>query len=142
MQTKDLTHEDSLRQLPFRGNCLNWVLGHIVENRDHILGLLDEQPLMGPFGTPYKRGSEPLTEASDGVLRVDELLSWLDHAQERIAAAIAQMDDLAWAREITVGNNRKTTVGQRVFFLYFHESYHVGQTELLRQLAEKDDKII
>jgi uncharacterized damage-inducible protein DinB len=45
------------------------------------------------------------------------------------------------AREITV-RERKTTVGQRVFFLYFHESYHVGQTELLRQLAGKNDKII
>ena len=30
MQTKDLTHADSLRQPPFQGNCLNWVLGHIA----------------------------------------------------------------------------------------------------------------
>ncbi len=142
MQTKDLTHADSLRRPPFRGNCLNWVLGHIAENRDHILGLLDEQPLMDARGARYKRGSEPLTETSAGVLPMEELITWIDRAQERIAAAIAQMDDVAWAREITVGNNRKTTVGQRVFFLYFHESYHVGQTELFRQLAGKDDKVI
>ena len=142
MQTKDLTQEDSLRQPPFHGNCLNWVLGHIAENRDHILELLGEQPQMGALGARYKRGSEPLTGADDSVLRLDELLAWLDRAQARIAPAIARMDDAAWAREITVGNNRKTTVGQRVFFLYFHETYHVGQTELFRQMAGKDDKVI
>jgi len=30
LQTKELTHADSLLQLPCRGNCLNWVLGHSV----------------------------------------------------------------------------------------------------------------
>jgi hypothetical protein len=35
-----------------------------------------------------------------------------------------------------------TTRGARLFFYYFHETYHVGQTELLRQLAGRDDKII
>jgi uncharacterized damage-inducible protein DinB len=141
LQTKDLTHEDSLFQPPFRGNCLNWVLGHIAENRDHILELLGEPPQMGALAR-YKRGSEPLTAADSGTLRLDELLAWIDRAQARLAAAIARMDDAAWAREITAGNNRKTTVGQRVFFLYFHETYHVGQTELFRQLAGKDDKVI
>jgi uncharacterized damage-inducible protein DinB len=142
MQTKDLAHEDSLRQLPFHGNCLNWVLGHIAENRDHILELLGEPPQIGELGTRYKRGSDPLTDAGDGTLRLEELLAWLDRAQERIAAALGKMDEAALSREITTGNNRTTTVAQRVFFLYFHETYHVGQTELFRQLAGKDDKVI
>jgi hypothetical protein len=34
------------------------------------------------------------------------------------------------------------TLGNRLFFIYYHETYHVGQTELLRQLAGKNDKII
>ncbi len=142
MQTKDLTHEDSLRQPPFRGNCLNWVLGHIAENRDHVLELLGEAPQIGELGMRYKRDSNPLTESGDGILRLEELLAWLDRAQERIAVALGNMDEVALSREITTGNNRTTTVGQRVFFLYFHETYHVGQTELFRQLAGKADKVI
>ncbi len=142
MQTKGLTHEDSLRQPPFRGNCLNWVLGHIAENRDHVLELLGEPPSIGALGARYKRGSDPLTQAGEGTLRLEELLAWLDQAQERIAAALGKMDEATWSREITAGNNRKMTIGQRVFFLYFHETYHVGQTELFRQLAGKDDKVI
>ena len=33
------SHEDSLRQPP-AGNCLNWLLGHIVATRQHTLELL------------------------------------------------------------------------------------------------------
>jgi hypothetical protein len=44
-QVDGLTHEDSLLQLPFRGNCLNWVLGHIVATRNRALALLGEPPI-------------------------------------------------------------------------------------------------
>ena len=142
MQTDGLTHEDSLRQLPFRSNCLNWVLGHIAENRDHVLELLGEPPQIGELGARYKRGSDPLTEAGHGTLRLEEIHAWLDRAQEHMAPALMRMDDAAWSREVKMSNNRTATVGQRVFFLYFHETYHVGQTELFRQLAGKDDKVI
>jgi hypothetical protein len=142
MQTKDLTHEDSLRQLPFHGNCLNWVLGHIAENRDHVLELLGEPPQIGALGARYKRGSDPMTEAGHGTLRLEEILDWLERGQERITPALMRMDDAAWSREVKMSNNRTATVAQRVFFLYFHETYHVGQTELFRQLAGKDDKVI
>jgi uncharacterized damage-inducible protein DinB len=142
MQTKDLTHADTLIQPASGGNCLNWVLGHLAENRDHVLELLGEPPAIGALGARYKRGSDPMKETEPTTLPLEEILAWLDRAQERIASALARMDDAAWAREITTSNNRKATVAQRVFFLYFHETYHVGQTELFRQLAGKDDKII
>jgi uncharacterized damage-inducible protein DinB len=34
------------------------------------------------------------------------------------------------------------TVGEQLAFLHFHEAYHTGQTEMLRQLAGKNDKVI
>lgn len=142
MQTKDLTHEDSLIQPPFGGNCLNWVLGHITENRDRILELLGEPPMMGEPGARYKRGSEPMKETEQATLPLAEILAWLERSQEHLAAALNKIDDAAWAREITLSSNRKMALGQRVFFLYFHETYHVGQTELFRQLAGKHDKVI
>jgi hypothetical protein len=140
-QADGLTDEDSLRQLPFRGNCLNWVLGHIAVSRDALLEILGEPPVMDADGTRYTRGSEPVNEASDGTLPLHELLARLDRAQERIRAALGRMGETALARELQFGD-RTTTVGQRAFFLYFHESYHVGQTELFRQLAGKDDAVI
>lgn len=140
MQTEGLTHEDSMRQLP-HGNCLNWVLGHISASRDSVLETLGEPPLMDTYGVRYQRGSDPVMRADEGTMTLKELLSWLDRSQERLATALSKMDEAALAREYRSGD-RKTTVGQRVFFLYFHETYHVGQTELFRQLAGKDDKVI
>ena len=141
MQSEGLTQEDSLRQQPTQGNCLNWVLGHIAINRDQALELLGEPPLMGEVGARYTRESEPLTPTDEGVLPVADLLGWIARAQERIAAALGQMDEATFARPAP-GDRRQRTVGQALFFLYFHESYHIGQTELFRQLADKTDKMI
>lgn len=140
MQADGLTHEDSLRQFPF-GNCLNWALGHIAMSRDEVLETLGEPPVMSTSGVRYKRGSESVTKADEGTLPLEELLAWLDRTQESIAAALSHVDEAALAREYTPGD-RKTTVGQRAFFLYFHETYHVGQAEMYRQFVGKDDKLI
>ena len=36
----------------------------------------------------------------------------------------------------------ETTLGERLVFLHWHETYHVGQLELLRQLAGTNDAVI
>ncbi|OYV88568.1 MAG: hypothetical protein B7Z63_00165 [Ignavibacteriae bacterium 37-53-5] len=59
----------------------------------------------------------------------------------QISALLDRADESTLARVLTFGE-RKVTVAERVFFLYFHETYHVGQTELFRQLTGKNDKII
>lgn len=138
-QAKDLTHADSLIQHP-NGNCLNWVLGHIVVDRDDILELLGEPPVASAAAR-YKRGSEPITGEGEGVLSLPQLLELLDQSQARIEATLSRMDAAAFARK-SEGDERGRTIGQRAFFIYFHETYHVGQTELFRQLAGKDDKLI
>ena len=140
MQSEGLTQEDSLRQQPTQGNCLNWVLGHIAINRDQALELLGEPPLMGEVGARYKRESEPLTPTDEGVLSIEDLLGWIARTQERIAAALGQMDEAAFAR-LAPGDRRQRTVGQALFFLYFHESYHVGQTELFSSACGQNRQI-
>src|SRR5262249_44395986 len=40
-----LTHEESLVQPVPAGNCLNWVLGHLVATRSHLLRGLGDEPL-------------------------------------------------------------------------------------------------
>ncbi len=142
MQVKGLSHQDSLLQPPFRGNSLNWVLGHILESRNGVLGLLGEQEVMTKAeAARYGYGSEPVTGEGPGVLRLEDLLTRLERAQERIAAGLkrAKAEDLAQERDF---GWRKATVGDQAFFLYFHETYHTGQTEYLRQLAGTNDKVI
>lgn len=140
-QAKDLTHADSLIQPPFHGNCLNWVLGHLVSNHDDILEVLGEPRLFEGRLDRYKRESEPVTREDQGTLRFEELLELFERGQIKITECLDHAEDPLLTREITSGE-RKTTVAQRVFFYYFHETYHVGQTELFRQLAGKSDKVI
>lgn len=141
MQAAELAHADSLRQPPFRGNCLNWVLGHLAGNRDVILQTLAAEPVMGAAAGRYERESDPITGDGPGVLPLEELLAILTRSQEALAAALARTTEADLAREIQRGQ-RTITLSERIFFLYFHETYHVGQTELLRQLTGVDDKVI
>lgn len=140
-QTEGLSHEDSLLQPSPRGNCLNWVLGHIIVNRDRVLALFGEEPVLSAEQTArYRTESEPITGDGPSVMRLDQLMPALDRSQQRVAGALERLVPGDLDRNVQVGE-RTSTMGQRLFFLYFHEVFHTGQTELLRQLAGKTDKL-
>jgi uncharacterized damage-inducible protein DinB len=140
-QTDGLSHAESLLQPPFSGNCLNWVLGHIIAGRNSILTALGESPIWNEEElTLYKRDSEPIITAEQAQ-PLEKLLSDLDQTQSGIIAALEQVSGEALEKPFESDPNRRT-VGQRVAFLHWHETYHTGQLELLRQLAGKNDKVI
>lgn len=140
-QTQGLTDADALLQLPFRGNCLNWVLGHIVANRNTILLFLGEQPLISEAHVRrYGYGSEPVCGDSGDILTLGQLLALLEQSQQALTARLETItrEELECEVQSFLGT---TALDQLVFYLYWHESYHTGQTEALRQLAGKDDKV-
>jgi len=140
MQTAGLTHADSLRLLPFRGNCMNWVLGHIVLHRDKVLELLEEAPALQPGERArYERESDPIMEG-DPALTLQELLAALEQTQVRLTAALQALSPAYL--EAGVGEGSQQTRLERIQFLQWHETYHLGQLEILRQLAGKDDAVI
>jgi len=138
MQIEGLSHEDSLLQPPFRANNLNWVLGHIIASRSRALAMLGAEPVWSKEqSAAYAQESEPITD--EEAYPLNQLVSDLDTSQERLAEALAKstMEDLDEKKE---GQDR--CLGERLSFIYWHEAYHTGQTELLRQLAGVDDKVI
>jgi len=142
-QTEGLTQQDSLIQLPFRANCLNWVVGHILANRCNILGLLEAEDLRPEVNLDhYERESDPIQRSGEGVLVLSELLAHLGTAQLRIEKALEQETEESLQRVAPYRDRPERPVAFWLFFLYFHDSYHVGQTEILRQAAGVDDKII
>ena len=143
MQTEGLSQEDSLLQLPFRGNCMNWVVGHIVTNRHNVLKLLDgKRPKEAERVERYTRESQPVSRADEGVLPLSELLDLLEAAQAQIAVRLAEIEISVLERQEAFFGNRSMSVAEWLMFFYFHDTYHTGQTEILRQVAGKDDKII
>lgn len=139
-QAEGLTHQDSLQQTP-HVNCLNWVLGHLAEGRDQVLALLGEAPALGEKGVRYRRESDPITGDGPGVVPLERLLAVLKEGQERITVALAGLTEEALREEQPLGE-RRLSLGDRLVFAYFHDTYHTGQAELLRALAGKTDKVI
>lgn len=141
-QCDGLTHQQSLLQPPFRANCLNWTIGHIVVHRDKALETLGFAKVApeSVFGR-YNFESQPITGEGPGVAKLEDLLRSLDEAQEALANALGSLSEQDMEAEVTSGG-RTTTRYKRARFLQFHDTYHTGQTELLRQLTGVDDKVL
>jgi hypothetical protein len=143
MQTDGLSHEDSLIQLPFRANCLNWVVGHVLTNRRNIIQLLgEENPLPGVNLDHYERESDPIHGQEAGILPLEKLLDYLEAIQSILARLLENESVDSLQRLKPYRTNPERPLAYWLVFLYFHDTYHVGQTELLRQAAGTDDKII
>lgn len=139
-QLDGLRHADSLLQPPFRGNCLNWVLGHILNARGRMMHKLLNLPPVIPFEETaiYETDSEPITTDHASVLKLGQLVELLHTTQEHISQHLDSMSLDEYHAEDADGR----TLAQNLLGFYFHETYHVGQTELLRQLTGVNDKVI
>jgi uncharacterized damage-inducible protein DinB len=133
---KGITHEESCRAPAGGGNSLNWVLGHIAASRNDIHALIGVPPAWSEEkAAPYLRGSSGVVEGAVAQ-PVSEILERLERSTETIKARLAEMPLADFERRLEKG-----TVGERLAFLQFHESYHAGQVGLLRRLLGKQGVI-
>lgn len=141
-QAAGLSHQECLLQPPFRGNCMNWVLGHILDNRNTMLKTLGQTPAVAEaIGKRYGFGSEPVLADGEDVLPLERLLERLAQSAAQLKATLEAATAETLDAPITSFRGEET-VGEHVRFLGWHDTYHTGQTELLRQLAGTDDKVI
>jgi uncharacterized damage-inducible protein DinB len=141
-QTADLSHADSLRQPQPGGNCLNWTLGHLVDNLKTILSILGgEAPGNLPNVERYQHNSDPIRGEGPGVLPLNQLLNAYELLTQTINERLGQMKEEEFEEEIELWGHQ-TRRGWEAFFFFFHNTYHIGQLEYLRNLAGKLDKII
>lgn len=132
--TEGLIHEESLLQPGFPANCLNWVLGHILSRRSSALELLGTDPLWDEeIFALYRSGSEPITAGSPAS-RYEDLLQDLEDSQQRLDAALARIS--RQGIEAVVETDRGTKpVWEHLEGLIWHETFHLGQLDILRALA-------
>ena len=139
----DLTHEESLTSPHQGGNCLNWVLGHITRARNSALGMLTHtRPFPMEDFNPYDdRGGVPFNRQN--ALPMAELMSRFRAMQEPLVKAIGALTPEALAKPAPFSptGNPNETIGSLLVAFVFHESYHVGQTGLLRRVAGRPGAI-
>jgi hypothetical protein len=141
-QTAGLTTKDSLLQPQPGGNCLNWVMGHLVVNLVEILEVLEvdlSEDL--PDLTRYRIGSEPILGEEAGVLTLDNLVDLYEQLTNKIVDRLSQMNEAEFEEEIDFWQG-KSRRGYVAFFYFFHNTYHLGQLEYQRNLAGKTEKLI
>jgi len=143
LNVEGISHEESLIQPQPAGNCLNWVIGHLVFSYELIFPLLGQKPVMGEGRLkPYGRHSSPLKDSAEAVA-LQELLAAFDKASERVDAGLAglatkKLDEPA---PYSPTNDRKETVRSLLATISFHQAYHAGQTGLLRRVVGKPGAI-
>ena len=140
--TEDLTHADSLLVPSYGGNNLNWILGHVVLARHRVLKLLKLEPVWDEdFLALYETGTERITE--ENAVDLATLLADLKTTSDRIASALGEKKfvDMAISMPPESEDRPPPTLGEKLLGLYWHESYHIGQFELLRRVAGKTEKV-
>ena len=138
-----VTHEESLIQPDPGGNCLNWVLGHLLWAYNGALPLLGQEPVMDKDGLKrYARGSSPIENPAEA-MDVQELLSRWDEATKRMDAGLASLTPEVMDQPApnSPSGNPNETVRSLLTTLLFHQAYHTGQTGILRRVTGKEGAI-
>ncbi len=134
-----VSHQDSLIQPKEAGNCINWVMGHVVNARSDLLGVIGQKPVWDEQrAAPYLRHGPPLTDASKA-LPFDEIMADFDKTQERLTEGLAQVteDQLSQKAPYSPTENPDETIGSLLGTFAFHDAYHIGQTGVLRRIVGK-----
>jgi len=137
-----ITHEESVK-FPPSGNCLNWVAGHVTATRDNILEILGESPVWTLKNKEsYVRGSSPWKNGHDAE-RLEKIREKFEESQNRLSAKILSFDSAALLAPVPPEKNafRVDNMGELLAAFAFHESYHMGQTGILRRLVGKEGAI-
>ena len=141
--TAGIDHAASLTSPRPAGNCMNWVVGHLLGARNRMLQMLGCEPL-ADWGEEqraiYSKGSEPLLDPSKArdfaVLCRD-----FEATQPTLLAGLGQAGDelLRAPAPFSPRNDPNETVGTLLVGLVFHEAYHMGQLGLLRRIYGQAD---
>jgi hypothetical protein len=137
-----VTQEESLIQPTPGGNCLNWVVGHLVAIYDQMLPLLGQKPVMEEGALKrYARGTPPLENPAEALDFQALLTAWSD-ASNRVDAGLAGVTpEMLDKPSQSPTNNPNETVRSLLPTILFHQAYHAGQTGILRRIAGKPGAI-
>jgi len=130
-----ITHEESVLQLPFEHNCMNWILGHIVANRSHVL-----ETVAAPHAwrdevrALYHTETSPIKPESKSV-RFEKLIGYLDESVELLRSALENVSE-EWLEENHSNYRGEKTRYAHVKSFHWHETFHVGQLEILKAFIE------
>lgn len=128
-----ITPEQSLAQPSPGGNCANWILGHLTNVQNGVMGLLGEKPVW-ESSELARAGFEPISgrhAAIDWNTLRDRFLG----SRDRCLAAISAQSDERLAESVPHPFGGTCTRAELLNVLAFHQAYHGGQLAMSRRIA-------
>ena len=135
-----LTQDESLIQPQPGGNCLNWVIGHLLWVYDQMLPMVGQSPVLGTDTLKrYARGTPHIQNPAEALDLARLMAAW-DEAAQRMEAGLESLtpEALDQPAPLSPTNNPNETVSSLLSSVFFHQAYHAGQTGLLRRMAGKE----
>lgn len=131
----NITHQESILQLPFEHNCMNWILGHIVTNRSHMLETVGAaHAWQEEVRALYHTETPPIKPESKSV-QFETLVKYLDESVGLLKAALENVSD-EYLEETHSNYRGEKTRYAHVTSFHWHESFHIGQLEILKSFIE------
>jgi len=140
LQTADITHEQSLLKPPFYANSMNWVLGHLLQSRSWMLEQVGLSGYMPQEEAMLYQRNAPEMDDTERASRLESLLDRLKETNNLLKDRLMAMSSEELHKEIPIFGG--TTLSAFLGFLLWHETYHVGQLEILRNFAGRHEKLI
>ncbi|MEM7305405.1 MAG: DinB family protein [Planctomycetota bacterium] len=115
------------------GNSSQWVLGHLVMCRRHILRRLGEEIPEEPWEKLFAPKTEPADASTypGAAVLIESFTQLGERLGERLPAVTAEESAADWGSSFPDGSS---TISGGVGFMYFHECYHLGQIGLARRI--------
>jgi hypothetical protein len=129
--TDGVSHEESVLQLPFEHNCMNWILGHIVTNRSHVLETAGAEHAWGDqVRALYHMETSPVTPESPSI-HLQELIKQLDESVGLLNDALGNATE-TYLDEMHTNYRGEKSRYEHLTSFHWHEAFHIGQLEILR----------
>ena len=124
-----ITHDESLRMPSGGGNCLNWVVGHIISARSRLMKQLGVAPVWQIDLAFFYSGRDEASWSPQKALDLKSLLTDLARSQQELMNALEALQEPM----LTTPDEKGRTLADALTFFHFHETYHGGQVALLRR---------
>lgn len=137
-----LSHADALIRPNGTGNCINYIFGHILLCRVEMLEMLGRPASVCVDALKrYDTGAEPIGPESTDICSLEQLREWWIEVDGEFLAALREASAETLQRIVKTSHG-EVELHRRLHFFYFHETFHIGQFEILRHLAGKTESLI
>lgn len=138
-----ISHEESVLGLPFEHNCMNWILGHIVTNRSHVLETVGAMhSWQKEVRELYQTDTPPVTPESPSI-HFKTLITYLNESVDLLENSLENVTH-EWLDEKHNNYRGEKTRYEHIIGFHWHESFHLGQLEILKAYIHskrKDDSL-